>query len=104
MSFQAALSCSSTDISSAGVGFSADVGSSAGVGAASGVIDCVVTGTGFVYSATGAARCASVRFGFGFEYSAHPVKATHAHTIIAPSRKCMICPRLGELCFPPLEG
>lgn len=102
MCFQAVLSCSSIDISSAGIGSSSGVGSSAGVGsnagagAASGEIDCVVTGTGFLYSATGGAWCASVRLGFGFEYSAHPAKATHAHTIIAPSRICMICPRLDE--------
>src|SRR4029077_9131466 len=85
MCFQATLSCSSTDISSAGAG------------ASSGVIDCVVTGPGFLDSATGAVWCASVRFGTGFGYSAQPVKAAHAHTIIAPSRICMICPRLDEL-------
>src|SRR5262249_44657019 len=47
--FQAALSCSSTDTATAGAG------SSSGGGAASGVIDCVVTGMGFL-SATGTAR------------------------------------------------
>ena len=66
MSFQAALSRSSTDISSASVGAESNVGAASDAGAGSGVIDWVVSGTGFFCSAVGATWCASVRLGIGF--------------------------------------